>query len=716
MRERLASNPVDLVVPVGSAGARFAAQHQALLFPDTPILLAGPAPRMIPPGLVGGNVTLVAQAIDLPGVIHDILQIKPDTQRIAVVLGATEIEKHWANECRREFAVFSDRVEFIWLDGLTIGQMLDRCSKLPPDTFIFHALLIDDENGIPYAESEGLRRLHTVANAPVFSLFASEMGLGSVGGHLFRDTDIGVQAAHAAVRILRGESPDSIPPLTLGPGPPIYDWRELRRWNIPEANLPANRIIRFREPHFWDRYRWPAIAATSLGFIQAGLIVGLLANRRRRRHGEEATALIADISSKFVHLPASEVDREIHDALRRICDFLDIDVSVLWQWDDQVPGSFTATHIHSLKDGPQPPMRMSADDFPWIRQEILAGRAAVIPSLDEMPPAASMDRDVSSRIGIRSGIGLPLSLGGESPIGILSFNTTREERSWSRDLIERLKLFAEIIANALARKKADHDLRESAEAKHLAMQQAMELRDTLAHTGRVSLMGQLASALAHELSQPLGAILRNAEAAEIMLQHAAPDTEELRAIIDDILRDDHRAGDVINKLRALFGKGRLDLQPLDLPEVVSDVLMLVQSDAEARRVTLETGIESGLPVVLGDRIHLQQVLLNLIVNAMDALDEQDEPDRVVRVFAEMRDAATVEIRVCDNGPGIPDDRLGRLFEPFYTTKATGMGMGLPVSRTIIEAHKGKLTAENRPRKGACFHFTLQVARTQTLVA
>ena len=153
---------------------------------------------------------------------------------------------------------------------------------------------------------------------------------------------------------------------------------------------------------------------------------------------------------------------------------------------------------------------------------------------------------------------LPLSLGGDSPIGILSFNTTREERSWPPDLIERLKLVAEIVANALARKKADHDLRESVEAQHIAMQQTIELRDTLAHTGRVSLIGQLASALAHELSQPLGAILRNAEAAEIMLKQAAPDTEELRAIVDDILRDDHRAGEVINKLRSLLRKGELE--------------------------------------------------------------------------------------------------------------------------------------------------------------
>jgi signal transduction histidine kinase/ABC-type uncharacterized transport system substrate-binding protein len=707
LEERLAENPVDLVVPLGGAGASFAARHQDRLFRETPIVLVGAEPRMIPPGLLGKNVTLVTQPINLPGMIGQILAMKPETKRIAVVLGASEIERKWADECRREFSSFADRLEFIWLDGLTLADSLDRCSKLPPDTFIFYGLFIEDADGIPCAESQTLLRLQEVANAPVFSICMSDIGLGSIGGQVFRDTEIGEQAARVAARILRRESPDAIPPLILGPGTPVYDWRELRRWKIREANLPAERIMRFREPEFWERYRWPVIGVTSLGLIQAALIAGLLINRAKRRRGEEATALIADISSKFVNIPASEVDREIHDAQHRICKLLDIDMSVLWQWDNHAPGLFTATHIHSLAAGPQPPMQMEADNFPWVRQEILSGRAVVLRSLDEMPDEASKDRETARLSGIRSSLCLPLSLGGDEPIGILCFNTSRKERSWQPDLIERLKLVAEIVANALARKKADHDLRESAEAKRLAMQQTIELRDTLAHTGRVSLLGQLSSALAHELSQPLSAILRNAEAAEIMLQQAAPDIEELRAIVDDILRDDQRAGGVINKLRSLLGKGELKLQPLDPSEVISDVLALLRSDATVRHVQLDKDIEPGIPRVLGDRIHLQQVLLNLIVNAIDALTELGGVDRTVRVSACLIEPATVEIRVCDNGPGIPEEKIARLFEPFYTTKTTGMGMGLPVSKTIIEAHKGKLTAENRPDGGACFFFTLQ---------
>ena len=250
LEERLAEYPVDLVVPLGTAGGRFAANHRERLFPKTPILLTGVEPRMIPPGMIGKNVTLVTQPIDLPGMVGQILTMKPETKRIAVVFGASELEKKWATEFRREFASFADRFEFIWLDGLTLSDILDRSSKLPPDTFIFLGLFIEDGDGIPSTTNQALLRLHKVANAPIFSIFMSEIGSGTVGGSLYRDNEVGQQAAHVATRILRGESPETIPPLILGPCKPVYDWRELHRWNIREANLPTERIVRFREPGF----------------------------------------------------------------------------------------------------------------------------------------------------------------------------------------------------------------------------------------------------------------------------------------------------------------------------------------------------------------------------------------------------------------------------------------------------------------------------------
>jgi two-component system sensor kinase FixL len=238
--------------------------------------------------------------------------------------------------------------------------------------------------------------------------------------------------------------------------------------------------------------------------------------------------------------------------------------------------------------------------------------------------------------------------------------------------------------------------------------EAKGLRSNLAHADRVTLLGQLASSLAHELSQPLGAILRNAEAAEIILQAASPDLEELRAIVTDILRDDKRAGLVIDRLRSLLKRRSLVLQPIELSSVIAEVLSLVQADAAARHMKLAYSAAPGLPVVRGDRIHLQQVLLNLLVNAMDALEGCASNARSIQVSAHRTNLAMVEVRVSDNGPGIASDSFGQLFEPFFTTKAKGMGMGLAVSKTIVEAHQGRLWAENRPEGGACFCFTVPV--------
>jgi len=237
-----------------------------------------------------------------------------------------------------------------------------------------------------------------------------------------------------------------------------------------------------------------------------------------------------------------------------------------------------------------------------------------------------------------------------------------------------------------------------------------ELRDELTHSGRVTLLGQLASALAHELSQPLGAILRNAEAAELMLQEPDLDLEELRAIVTDIREDDRRAGNVINRLRSLLKRGSLDPKPINLETVITDVVTLVHNEATARAVKLEVAVAPNLPVVRGDRVHLQQVLLNLIVNAMDALNESPADRRRININASCADADTVEISVSDFGPGVPAETLKRLFEPFFTTKANGMGMGLPMSKTIIEAHHGRIWAENHPEGGAVLRFTVPIAR------
>lgn len=258
--------------------------------------------------------------------------------------------------------------------------------------------------------------------------------------------------------------------------------------------------------------------------------------------------------------------------------------------------------------------------------------------------------------------------------------------SWSRQR----------IARAMERERLVHE--------------TQELRDELTHSSRVSTMGQLASGLAHELGQPLGAILRNAEAAELLMEQAPPDLEEIRAILTDIRQDDQRATGVIDRMRSLLKRRPVERIPLAVPDLVQEVAALVRPNALQHKVQITIEVPRDLPTVCGDRIQLQQVLLNLLLNGMDAMNQQPSGTRRLIVQARKTKSQMVEVSVQDSGPGIPAQSLDRVFEPFFTTKAHGMGMGLPVSKAIIEAHEGEMWAENRPTGGAVFWFTVPVAK------
>jgi signal transduction histidine kinase len=237
-----------------------------------------------------------------------------------------------------------------------------------------------------------------------------------------------------------------------------------------------------------------------------------------------------------------------------------------------------------------------------------------------------------------------------------------------------------------------------------------ELRGQLAQIERVNLLGQLALALAHELSQPLSAISLNLAAARKQLKRAQPD-DDISAILDDIGMDGERAIETIDRMRRLFKQRAIELNPLRLDEVVRDAVALVSAEANSRHVDLRWLVPPGLPRVLGDRVHLSQVLLNLLMNAVQAVQSRPTDARLVVVEARTDEASgEVEIVVRDSGPGISDAIADRIFDPLFTTKPEGMGMGLALSRAIIDAHGGRLWAGNLGQpEGASFRFTLRPA-------
>jgi signal transduction histidine kinase len=239
--------------------------------------------------------------------------------------------------------------------------------------------------------------------------------------------------------------------------------------------------------------------------------------------------------------------------------------------------------------------------------------------------------------------------------------------------------------------------------RRLAEVQSRQHVAELVHVNRFATAGELTATIAHEINQPLGAILTNAETAQAILKSPSPDIAELNEIVGDIVRDDQRVGEVIRRMRSLLKKAPFELKSLDFNDLVQETVRLVL--AVGRKVELVSVITPDALPILGDRIQLQQVILNVIANGIDAMKDTPNEDRIISIRTSRVDEFA-ELSVSDRGPGIPEDKLKEVFEPFFTSKAEGMGMGLSIARTIIEAHHGLISVRNQVHGGASFRIRL----------
>jgi len=272
-------------------------------------------------------------------------------------------------------------------------------------------------------------------------------------------------------------------------------------------------------------------------------------------------------------------------------------------------------------------------------------------------------------------------------------------------------------------RKAGRELQANLEDLNRTQQALQKAQAELAHMTRVTTMGELTASIAHEVNQPLTAVVNNANACISLLEpapshsgeggpHSTSNLEDIREALGEIRDDAERASAVVVRVRQLAKKAPVERSPLDLRDVVKDVLALARYESVTRRVTIRTDLPQDLPAVLGDRVQLQQVLLNLVMNGMDAMNLVEEPKRILLVFgkSDTRDGTpAVLLCVQDAGTGFKPAAMERLFEPFYTTKPQGMGMGLAISRSLIEAHGGRLWAEPNQGPGATFSFSLPAA-------
>jgi signal transduction histidine kinase len=451
-----------------------------------------------------------------------------------------------------------------------------------------------------------------------------------------------------------------------------------------------------------------AVAAALLILVETALVAWLFvhraAGRRAQRLLEERLRfemLLAELSARLIHVPAGGIDMALRSALERMLAFLDMDRGNLDEYVDDTPG----VRVSCARPGiAELPSILEADQFPWTVATLRRGDVVRFARSADLPEEAAADRASYARLGTCAHLSIPLR-GGGPMLGVLSFDSVRDEYQWPDELVDRLRLLSEAFASTLERKRMELSL-----ARRL--EEAGRLRQELTHIGRVSALGELTASLAHELHQPLTAIRNNAEVAQRFLEADAPDIAELREILTDIVADDARAAGLIHRVRVLLRKGELEHGPLDINRVVGEVAQLVRNEAVIRHVPLNLDLATELPPVRGDRLQLQQVILNMVLNGIEAMREAGgrDPALVIRT-AEPGDG-TVTVSIEDSGPGIAPADLALIFEPLYTTKAEGLGMGLAISRTIVHAHGGRVTASNKAGGGTIVGFALPVAASQ----
>ncbi len=435
--------------------------------------------------------------------------------------------------------------------------------------------------------------------------------------------------------------------------------------------------------------------------LVAEIFAGALARKRAHDDVEQALGferLLVDISATLLRGQPGDLDAAITSALRNIGEFLRVE-RVLLRSLTSDGSCFDTTHLWVASGVDAPPYVIDRATAPMLFERVCSGRVVALSSLDDLPPEADIDRELLRRLGIRSGLVAPLTVDG-IVVGALSLSSVRTERVWPETLIPRVQLIGEVFANVLSRERHALQMRD-------ARSETAQYRERLAHLVRVHTVGEMSAAIAHEVNQPLVAIENYALAVRRRLAgEGATENVKLAELLEKIGQQAARAGDVLRRLRSIVRKHESEVTQFALGATIASVINLVEMESQLRDVRIESVVEPALPSVLADEVQIQQVVLNLARNAIEAMESAGVADKVLRIELQRASERDLVLRVVDHGKGVNPDDERHLFEAFYSTKASGLGIGLAICRSIVEAHGGRLSYLPRLGGGAIFQFTL----------
>ncbi len=456
---------LDLVAALASRALRFAVQNRADLFPGAPIVFASVDRAALGSLPLADDVTGIWLSTDWAGTLDAALRLQPDTRHVVLISGTSFIDRVWQATAKRQLGDrYQGRVAIDYVTDLSVEQVLQRVAKLSKGTIVLFGAFSRDATGQNLIGAEIVRRVAASSTVPVYGPTDTYVGGGIVGGHVVSFQAQGARAAELAVRLLAGERPA---PVDGGANAYVFDWRQMQRWGLDETRLPAGSEVRYRTPSLWDSYKWLVLGGVALVILQAALIVGLLVNRRQRRRAQQALAerlrfetLVSELSAAFVSLPGREIGGRIEKALEHIVEELRLDRGALAELGEGSADVIEVTHAWTRAGVAAVAGAFEKTHFPWMSSRLQAGDVVAIARLADLPDAAETDRRSLTALGTRSLVAVPLVIEGVVR-GALAFSSISAEREWPDELLPRLRLLAEIFANALARRRAASAARES---------------------------------------------------------------------------------------------------------------------------------------------------------------------------------------------------------------------------------------------------------------